>query len=288
MRYLTERVALASCIVALVGSHAGSISLRSARVEPVDPEGTTRVIIEANGALPELSSGTAANPARIYLDFPDVTPLRTVEPVSPNPVVARIRIAEHSAIPLVTRVVIDLIKEAHYRIDVSGRTQGRVVVIIGAPPAPQPRAANPVTVAQKPTSSAMPEARSQPPAARQPSEESQYAVRVSTALVRLHALKPLLEAIDRRADSVPGDLNAASNEFDDVAKLLTAIKPPPARTSTHALLIRTCTLGSRAARLRQSNGASQDAASGWEAASAAAGALLMLERANGDLIKGKR
>ena len=121
--------------------------------------------------------------------------------------------------------------------------------------------------------------RSQPPEAS--SQELRLlkrstGVRVSAALVRLHAMRPLLEAIDRRADTVPGDLDTAAKEFDVVAKLLTAIKPPSSRTSTHALLLRTCTLGARAARLRQTAAASQDAASGWEAASAAAGALLVL------------
>jgi hypothetical protein len=274
---------------------ASSVSLRSVRVEPPGPDGTTRVIIEANGMLPESRGEALANPPRIYLDFMEVVPPRTIDAVSPNPVVARIRVAEHTASPLVTRVVIDLIKEAQYRTDFSGRAQGRVVVIIGTPlarepqsgPAPPPNRGSPAASTTRVT---LPTANRQSPTATStaPSAETQYAARVSTALVRLHALKPLLEALDRRADSVPGDLNAASNEFDDVAKILTAIKAPPARTSTHALLMRTCTLGSRAVHLRQSNAASQDAASGWEAASAAAGALLMLERANGDLIKGKR
>src|SRR6185436_20822894 len=97
-------------------------------------------------------------------------------------------------------------------------------------------------------------------------------------------LKPLLDAIDRRAATTPGDLNAAANEFDDVAKLLTTVKPPSSRASTHALLLRTCMLGARAVRMRQS-AIGQDSASSWEAASAAAGALLMLDRANTDLVK---
>jgi hypothetical protein len=95
-------------------------------------------------------------------------------------------------------------------------------------------------------------------------------------------LRPLLEAIDRRAPRLPGDLDAALKEFDEVARRLTAVKPPSSRTSTHALLLRTSTLGARAVRLRQS-ATGQEAASGWEAASAAAGALLMLDRANADL-----
>jgi len=268
------------------GSHTSSVSLRSVRVEPATQDGTTRVVIDANGTLPEPASGTALRPPRIYVDFTDVLPFQTVEPVSPNPVVARVRVAEHSASPLVTRVVVDLIREATYRIDSSGRAAGRVILIIGTPESrisnvPAIRSQPPPATVPPGPSRQQPAAKSQQP--RSASAEAQYGVRVSAVLVRLHALRPLLEAIDRRTDTIPGDLDAAAKEFDDGAKLLTAIKPPSSRTSTHALLMRTCTLGARAARLRQTADASQDAASGWEAASAAAGALLMLDRANGEL-----
>ena len=111
--------------------------------------------------------------------------------------------------------------------------------------------------------------------------ETQYAARVTASLARLQALRPLLEAIDRRADTGAENLDAAVREFDDVANVLTAIRPPAARASTHALLLRTCTMGSRAARVRQS------APSSWEAASAAAGALMMLDRAKGELTQKK-
>jgi hypothetical protein len=138
--------------------------------------------------------------------------------------------------------VVDLIKESQYRIDSSASVQGRVIVMIGTPAPRQVSAANlkpPVT------------------------GTAQYATRVATALVRLQTLKPLLEAIDRRTESVPGDLSAAVKEFDDIGKLLTAVKPPQSRQSTHALLLRTCTLGARAARLRESAAAgTQDAAAG--------------------------
>jgi len=114
--------------------------------------------------------------------------------------------------------------------------------------------------------------------------DMQYTLHVSATLVRLDALRPLLEAIDRRTATLPGDLDAALKEFDDAAKLLTTIKPPSSRASTHALLLRTCMLGARAVGMRQS-AIGQDSASSWEAASAAAGALLMLDRANTDLVK---
>jgi hypothetical protein len=126
-----------------------------------------------------------------------------------------------------------------------------------------------------------------PPASRGRSNvaETQYGVRISSALVRLHALRPLLEAIDRRADSIPGDLDAAAAEFDSIGKLLSGIKPPSSREATHALLLRTCTFGARAVRIRQEASAAKDGAKGWDAASAAAGAMMMFDTANADLAK---
>jgi hypothetical protein len=245
------------------GSHRPdqTVAIRSARVEPLSGSGIATIVIEASGELPEPQSGRASDPPRIYLDFTGVLPLRVVEPVSPNPVLTRIRVAQHSTSPLVTRLVLDLIGESTYRIDVSARTEGRIVVLL------------------RPSSPA-----SSPTRASGVSTDMQYTLHVSVTLVRLDALRPLLEAIDRRTARLPGDLDAALKEFDDAAKLLTAIKPPSSRTSTHALLLRTCTLGARAVRLRQT-AIGQDAAPSWEAASAAAGALLMLDRANTDLVK---
>src|SRR4029450_3449240 len=168
-------------------------------------------------------------------------------------------VAQHSASPLVTRLVLDLLQEATYRVDVSARAEGRGVVLVRAQ-----------------------SSGSLPSRASGTSGDMQYTLRVSATLVRLHALRPLLEAIDRRTATLPGNLDAALKEFDDVAKLLTTIKVPSSRTSTHALLLRTCTVGARAVRMRR-GAMDQEGAPSWEAASAAAGALLMLERASTDL-----
>jgi hypothetical protein len=250
------------------------------------------VLVESTGGpLPEPESGAPVNPPRIYLDFAEVLANSVVQPES-DPIVSRIRIAEHTASPLVTRVVVDLNKPMSYRIDASARAQGRVLLIIGGTqtrtPAPINRTPTPQAT---PSQTARPSAAvpAQPPAAllaprgRGETPVAQYDTRVAAALIRIHALKPLLEAIDRRVDTLSGDLGAAAKEFDDIAKLLGTLKPPPSRATAHALLLRSCTLGARAVRLRQST-AGQDANVTWDAASAAAGALLMLDKANGELV----
>ena len=103
------------------------------------------------------------------------------------------------------------------------------------------------------------------------------------ALGRLQALRPVLASIDRRTEQPAGDLTAAVAEFEAVARILAAIRVSAARQTTHVLLLRACDLGTRASRMRLDSTGTGDSASGWNAASAAAGALLMLDRATVDL-----
>jgi hypothetical protein len=93
----------------------------------------------------------------------------------------------------------------------------------------------------------------------------------------------VLVSIDRRAEQPAGDLTAAAAEFDAVARILAAIRVPASRETTQALLVRASALGARASRMRLDSTQTEDA-SGWNAASAAAGALLMLDRASIDII----
>jgi len=316
-------VALAAMIGLFPAEHAfgqparGAVPsvIRLVRTE-TGKDGLTTVVIEATAALPEPSSGVAATPPpRIYLDFTDVLPDLNLQPIVPTPAVKAVRVAEHSATPLVTRVVINLVKASTYRVDSSARSQGRIAVVLGGPPSegakaipaavdtgsasrPRPAAGNqePAARSQQPAVKSQPttpplnsgsQSSGQSPAARGRSDaaENQYGVRISSALVRLYALRPLLEAIDRRADSIPGDLNAAAAEFDSIGKLLGGIKPPSTREGTHALLLRTCTLGARAVRMREEASVTKDPAKSWDAASAAAGAMMIFDKANGDLAK---
>jgi len=274
-------------------------TLRAVSVVP-STDGVT-VVIEASAPLPEPSSGSALSPPRIYLDFTDVLPGQTVPVAAPpeNPLVRRIRVAEHSASPLVTRVVIDLTRSTDYRVDSSTATRGRIVVLVSntpgqAPRAGQPPSAKPPVPSQSPSTVASP-ARSTPAATAQaPAQaasasaqrlaaEHAYGVRVSAALVRMYALRPLLESIDRQADPLPSNLDAAVGEFEAIGKLLSAIKPPRSCEGTHALLQRAATMGARAVRMRQDATRPSDPTTMLNAASAAAGTLMMLDRANKDL-----
>ena len=239
------------------------------------------VAIEANGPLAQPSSGLANNPPRIYIDFADVLPGQPIQPVPENPLVRRVRVAEHSSSPLITRVVIDLTRPAGYRIDSSNLAQGRLTVTLSATDsATPPRAQEAQT--QTPETAASP--KPPPPAtSASPAAERAYDVRVSAPLVRLYALRPLLVSIDHLANSLPNNVDAAVSEFESIGKILSGIKPPRSRERAHELLRRTCTMGVRAIRVRQDGARTNDSAAVANAASAAAGALLMLDRANQEL-----
>src|SRR4029079_5217136 len=109
-------------------------------------------------------------------DFTDVLPDLNLQPVMPTGAVKAIRVAEHSATPLVTRLVIHLVRATGYRVDSSARDQGRIAVLLGGPPSEQGGATVPPTGPVKPSApatsttspsraSASPRPSTQPPAA---------------------------------------------------------------------------------------------------------------------------
>lgn len=285
------------CAIALAadspGQKAGKRAPTTLRAVTIaaSRDGAT-VVIEAGGPLPQPASGIAPNPPRIYIDLADVLPGQAIPPAAQNPMVTRVRIATHSASPLVTRVVIDLAKATTYGVDFSDRERGRIVVMLGVadPTASPPTQPSPPVPSSSPSAKA--QSGGQPPSApsapgRSASAENTYDLRVSAVLLRLHAMRPLLESIDRSTDNLPANLDAAVNEFEAIGKVLAAIKPPRSREGTHALLQRACTMGARAVRMRQDGARTNDPAVAPNAASAAAGALMMLDRANKELAEGK-
>jgi hypothetical protein len=102
-----------------------------------------------------------------------------------------------------------------------------------------------------------------------------YKGQVEAPLNRLRALRPILAAIDlMRAESPPG-LSGTIEELESIRQILVSVQPPEAQSSTHDMLVRSCALAQMAAKLRL---AGSDDASLRNAGSAAAGALLLLDR----------
>ena len=111
------------------GQAAAPTATTAIRSISVAADGPALVVtIEATGALPLPTSGTADGPTRIYFDFPGVALKAPGRTASTDPRIRRIRAGIHSATPLVTRVVLDLVGLQPYRLERAGE---RVSVIVG-------------------------------------------------------------------------------------------------------------------------------------------------------------
>jgi hypothetical protein len=97
---------------------------------------------------------------------------------------------------------------------------------------------------------------------------------------RFQALRELLLTIDRGTGDLRTEaLEAAQSELQDIERTLTALKPADSARVAHDLLLRACGLARTAVRLRLQPGAAGREAATGNASSAAAGAILLLDRA---------
>jgi hypothetical protein len=123
-----------------------------------------------------------------------------------------------------------------------------------------------------------------PPTAAPPSKDvERYRSSVSPLLLRLRMQQPLLESLGSLEAQVPSVLQSAIEEFDNVRQELSAVRPPETLKQQHELLMQATRLGMTAARLSVESIKPRDSAVVRNAASAAAGAILMLDRACADL-----
>lgn len=102
-------------------------------------------------------------------------------------------------------------------------------------------------------------------------------------LLRLRLQQPLLRTLESLEDVGPNRMENAIEEFDNLRQELSAITPPETLQPQHDLLTQVTRLGMTAARLRFESLTSRDHDIARNAASAAAGAILMLDRACVDL-----
>jgi hypothetical protein len=121
-------------------------------------------------------------------------------------------------------------------------------------------------------------------AVRAPAKDvDQYWRRASTSLGRLERLRPVLLSLDALAGLPEEQLRAAAEEFESIRLALAAIVPPRTLTTTHEVFCEACVLGAASARARVARAAPDDSARAWNAAAAAAGAIMLLERARAEL-----
>jgi hypothetical protein len=167
------------------------------------------------------------------------------------------------------------------------------------PPAPQARpAAEPIAPAAAPPPAPAPPppppARAvslSPPAfdfvpstSRAPAKDvERYLRQASVALDHLDRLRPLLTSLDAQSVIPEERLRTGVEGFEAARRVLAVIEPPPALRSTHDLFKTASVLGAMSARTRLATAPGDDATGVWTAASAAAGALLLLDRARAEL-----
>ena len=250
------------------------VSLSAVRVT-AGPAGPV-VSIAAEGPLPPPTVGVLDNPDRIYLDLRGVTAAASRTTASGD-VVAGVRVALHSSAPLVTRVVIDLVRPVSHSVDLSRRLSGTIEVSLGA--AAETRALPP-PAARIPSASSSPSSGTQVAARRQGAGVRQYMTRMSPLIQRLEALRPVLESIDKRSPVSVDRVDAAAVDIERLRAELASVRPPGTLVVAHDLLRNACGLASTALSLAS---LSKGGAVPSEAASAAAGALILLTRARAEL-----
>jgi hypothetical protein len=123
-----------------------------------------------------------------------------------------------------------------------------------------------------------------PPAPPPPAKDlERYREQVRTALDRLRLQQPLLQLLSSYEEVTLDRLRMAAAELQRLAQELTGITPPESLRAQHNLVVQAARLGITATTLRMEAASTSDAATLRNAASAASGAMLMLNRACEDI-----
>jgi len=124
-KHLGTLLLLLSCAAAQ--NTAGTATVQS--VKTVRDGSNLRVEVTLSAPV-KPSFETASNPDRVLLDFPGTTSNDTIKSIAVNANgVRRVRTGQHSASPLITRVVLDLDQAHPYTVTAEGN---KVIVTIGA------------------------------------------------------------------------------------------------------------------------------------------------------------
>jgi hypothetical protein len=114
-------------------------------------------------------------------------------------------------------------------------------------------------------------------------ELRRYHTAMTLTLAGLDRAKGWLEDIRALAGPAPPLLSSVQQAAGQVLKAGGLIVPPDEMRAAHGLVLSAAQLADTAARIRREAVLSGDFARAWDAASAAAGALMLIERARGDI-----
>ena len=110
-----------------------------------------------------------------------------------------------------------------------------------------------------------------------------YRLDIARPLYLFRQLQPALENIKALSGSTPSSLNLVERTAVSILKLAREIVPPAELAAAHALLISAVQLSANAAQIRREAALAADMTRAWNASSAAAGALMLGERARTDM-----
>jgi len=106
---------------------------------------------------------------------------------------------------------------------------------------------------------------------------------VTPLLARLQKLRPVLKSIDSQTDQNAVSLQFAAHELSSIAQGLMALRAPETLSAAHDELLQSCSLAAQAVKGRMEFTTGGNTAIAWNAASAAAGALMLMDRARAAL-----
>jgi hypothetical protein len=158
------------------------------------------------------------------------------------------------------------------------------------PSATDPNDSNrPPARSSSPNSATAPKAPSRPPPPSPSAKDlEKYRAQAANILDRLKLQLPLLESMESIAGDITARMPPAMQEFDRLHEELGQLRPPETVRALHDLLLQATRLAATAAKLRLDAAQTDNIALRRNAASAAAGATLLLERAFAEIGYGVR
>ncbi len=162
---------------------------------------------------------------------------------------------------------------------------------VSAAPVSEPAVTRAAPIPERPPArsssptSAPPRASSPPPSLPRPpaKDVERYRRQIAPALDRLRLQEPLLTSLGNAESQTMDRVQLAVEEFERLRVELAGTKPPDSVRSHHDMLIQSTTLALMATRLRLEAFRTSDPGTLRNAASAAAGATLLLDRVCADL-----
>lgn len=111
----------------------------------------------------------------------------------------------------------------------------------------------------------------------------QYEAAMGAPLSLFRTLDGHLDDIKELAGSTPAALALVQRQVDRALQLMTGVVPPDECRAAHALLLSAAHLATSAARIRRDAVVAGDLARAWDASSAAAGAIMLGEKARSEI-----